>query len=231
MRRFVTRIALSVTSVALCSCDQLMGAKSYRYRVTVEIETPQGMRSGSNVWAVRTYENKFLNDNLVFQVRAEAVPIALPQGTVFALLRAQDIHAPGEFVGGVVEGHVYHHPSPALSMTKNWSENMRRIAKAKPGFDLDPDEYPLLVRFRDPRDPASVERVDPDQLSDAFGSELKLKRIHVEVTSDRPENALDQLLPWLKKLHGVLQRCRGVPIMERPLNCRLTDGDFRREDF
>jgi len=228
--RLFAAAAVLAAGLLVSSCDMLSGAHSYRYRVTVEVETPQGLRSGSSVWEVKAHQGGGLDPRLIIQVHAEAVPVEVPGGILFAVLRAQDVNAAGQYAWGVVQTHLAEHPSAGVAMTSNWAENTRRIAIAKPSFDLSPSEYPLLVRFRDLSDPASVERIDAGDLSETLGGGTRLKRIAVAVTSEGPRDELEHYLPWLKRHRGALARCRGTPILEQPLKCRLTNGDLQRDD-
>ncbi|HBM06154.1 MAG TPA: hypothetical protein DD369_11230, partial [Erythrobacter sp.] len=57
--------------------------------------------------------------------------------------------------------------------------------------------YPMLVTFGDLDDPASVERVDPDDLAATFGEGVRLKRITVQITDDPVTSGIEQRLGWL----------------------------------
>lgn len=65
--------------------------------------------------------------------------------------------------------------------------------------DIPRDLYPLLVTFKDINDPASVQLVEPDQLTTIFGSDIKLKRITLEIT-DKPvtRGKVEKVLGWAK---------------------------------
>ena len=59
-------------------------------------------------------------------------------------------------------------------------------------------EYlPVLVRFRDPNNSASVELVDPLDLAVSFGPGVTLKRAFVEITDDPITKGIETRLPWL----------------------------------
>jgi hypothetical protein len=50
---------------------------------------------------------------------------------------------------------------------------------------LDPDNYPLLVTFKENDDPKSVRRVNPDDLAAVFGAGHSLGAITMEITDER----------------------------------------------
>lgn len=228
--RFTGKLLLVVAAaVVVSSCHFLSGAQSYRYRITVQVDTPEGVRTGSSVWEIKSSEGGGPDRKLITTVRGAAVPVHLPGGTLFALVRSQDLHAPGEYAAGLVEGHFLRHPSPQLSITRDWAENIRLIAKAKPTFDLDPGEYPLLVRFRDINDPATVEQVTPSQMADDFGPGVVLKGISIAITDDRATEEIAAALPWIGRVRAGLVPCPAhTPRSEFPLTCIINVRDFRR---
>ncbi len=69
--------------------------------------------------------------------------------------------------------------------------------------EVPPEHYPLLVTFTDIDDPTTVKRVDPHSLAAAFGSDVWLKRITLEIT-DEPgtEGRVEEVLKWLNDYYG-----------------------------
>jgi len=217
--------------IALTGCDVLSGAHSYRYRVTVEVETPVGLRTGSSIWEVETNAGSGIPDrSLHSRVHGEAVAVELPSGVLFATMRSQVLNSPGDYAAGLVNSHLRREPTPGAVMTRDWAENMRRIARAKPSFELAPDELPLLVRFRDPKDANSLQSVSPKALNATFGNGVRLRRVIVAVTDERSKgNEILDLLPWLATHRGALERCPPETLIcEMPAKCSLTEGDFLR---
>ncbi|NMW32944.1 hypothetical protein HKD42_12810, partial [Altererythrobacter sp. RZ02] len=92
-RNFLSRVALGAAFV-LSGCG--LGpdpTPDYRYRLTVEVETPEGLKSGSSVIEVQTNiagEYSIPTPGRVSQrLRGEAVTVDLDDGQVlFALLRS-----------------------------------------------------------------------------------------------------------------------------------------------
>lgn len=88
--------------VWLALCLALLTACAYksdtfRYRLTVEVETPQGLRTGSSVIEVELSQPRDSARTLpqarkiLREFRGEAVAVDLPGGrTLFALLRGED---------------------------------------------------------------------------------------------------------------------------------------------
>lgn len=76
------------------------------------------------------------------------------------------------------------------------------------------DEYttldcPLMVRFSDINDPASIQKVDPKNLAASFGEGVELRSVRVEITDGPISTKVHKKLPWLKHV---------VKFEERPKN-------------
>ena len=88
------RIAtLALASIALAGCAD--ETPTYRYRLTVEVETPDGLETGSNVIEVgqrlvRPGSNP-ASRAISLRARGEAVAVDVaPDRTLFALLRSEN---------------------------------------------------------------------------------------------------------------------------------------------
>jgi len=220
----MSRWVICAAALLLAGCIEKY---AYQYRVTVEVETPQGLRSGSSIWETTAWEGSGIPDTAIrTREKGEAVVVDLPSGTLFALLRDPELGY--DYATGLVEGHLSMHPSPGVGMGKDWKENRRLIAKARPAFELYPDEYPLLVRFLDPRDPASVEQVSPNVLAASFGEGVKLRRITVAVTGDKVEiGSIRDRLPWLSDDQNSDRRAKtDHSPYDRSFLAKIRHGDF-----
>lgn len=191
------------------------GLYSYRYRLIVEVETPEGLRTGSSVIEVLLSEGSGIpNTNLSRSYRGEAAAVDLPNGqTLFAL--PVGVRDPDGFA--VFAEAAFHPRMQEQRRSTGFEplENRIRRLQSQRGRRVLPriwvqgengtirmDSYPLLVRFADIRDPKSVERVDPDDLKSSFGDGYKLKGIYVEMTSDEVGNSMKRRLPWLVNYSG-----------------------------
>ena len=187
-------IAVLVTTAALAA-NAVFPSGSWRYRMTVEVETPEGLKTGSAVREVTASTNMSgeTGIGLFAGGRGEAVAVDLGQrGTLFALL---DSNGSYTIVFDVFGG-------PALGegwdSVKYYSNLYKTGAKAM----LTPKQYPMLVRFRNIDDPKTVERVDPKNLAATFGDGVKLKAITIEMTNDSVNWAMQTRLPWLNEYYG-----------------------------
>jgi hypothetical protein len=198
-RRGVIGLLVGVASAVLAGCGLVKSYPPFRYRLTIEVDTPQGLRTGSSVIEVSAGEVGTTLGGAGVEVRGEAAAVDLPGGqTLFALLRSD---AGFDWAGGVM---FFVTPVPAnvsadeeIGRHVEAVHNNRKLnvlPRMKPGaYNVDPpvSAYPMMVRFRDSADPVSVEKVNPDNLASSFGAGVKLRRITVQVTDDAVTRLID----------------------------------------
>ncbi len=172
---------------------------TYRYRMTVEVETPEGLKTGSSVIEVRTTNSPAFPGpeagGTRTRVKGEAVIVDLGEaGLLFALLRGQsgDVDAAGFYAADTLLGIRMNTGS-----AEDRREKIRRLMAVERKGEIRPNRYPMLVRFRDIDDPTTVERVDPDNLAASFGEGYRLRRITVAITDDRVSEGIEERLDWL----------------------------------
>lgn len=200
-RRRVMGLLAGAASAVLAGCG-LLGSNSYRFRMTVEAETPQGPKRGTAVYAVKAQNHTQLLPDMRGRsrdVRGEAVAVDLPGGrTFFALLKTMNQAGDDDLA--------YMSMATLDPAYKNdWVESARRISSGegiRSPAEVAVDDYPLLVTFRDIADPASVEQVDPADLASSFGPGVRLKRITVEITDDPVTTGIEKRLGWLSDYYA-----------------------------
>lgn len=196
-RRVVLGVLAGSAIALLGGCGLIGNSISYRYRLTVEVETPEGLKTGSSVIEVTVTEQKGINgSHLDVKMKGEAVAVDLPGGqTLFALLD-KAASAPTDAVEEQLG---------LLPVDSNWRDTARRIKAQTDVFELprsitvrgkDVATYPTLVYFRDLSDPRSVETVLPTNLASSFGLGVRLKRITIQVTDDEVTEGIEKRFPW-----------------------------------
>lgn len=252
-RRGVLALLIAGAAMSLTGC----GAAGeelpiYRYRLTVEVETPEGLKTGSSVIEVRTMiagRNSIPTPGAIGRrARGEAVTVELgAHGTLFAILRSEENR--GDWASGVMFGF-----APDLPLTRDKDGKFDSSAHTKARFmamlenrDLievpgqrvsgsrktkEGVARPMLVRFADIADPTSVERVDPDDMAALFGQGVKLRRITVQLTDDPVTTGIGKKLSWLSNQRGSLIPIpRGKAVGEMPIGSSITEGDFIRGEM
>lgn len=201
---------LGATGMALLAGCGLLGSNSYRFRMVVEVETQDGLKSGSSVYEVRAGNTLgFLPEEAKrdWAVKGEAVAVDLPDGkTLFALLKTNAKH--GDMASLSMQAL-----DPAFK--NDIVESAMRIEDrtgVNGSAEVPIEIYPMLVTFTDIADPSSVKLVDPADLAASYGPGVKLKRITVEITDDPVTSGIEKRLGWLE----AVGRQRGTLIPDPP---------------
>lgn len=192
-------------------------------KITVSVQTPEGVKSGSNVREIAYtppfYQNEHGDGGLLFSATikrtGEATILDLGQGRyLFVLLDVANTPWDLFFQSGLPDAEML----VRLDMMIGQSRLYQR------------DEYfPLLATFGDPSDPASVRKVDPDHLDATFGPGYSLLSLTMTIT-DEPvtKGEVEKLLGWLgpypePRLIPATGQTRDVPFART-----LSHGDFIR---
>jgi hypothetical protein len=189
-----------VVSILLCLSSMSLRASAatshffpswLRYRMTVRVETPEGIRTGS---AVRKVElSSFFS---YYKVLGEAVVVDLgKRGVLFALM---------ENTYGSVD-YAYNVALTAFPMGDRTPIGTTVVLK--------PDSYPRFVEFKDLQDPTTVQtvidgahkinradrccRLGADHTEELFGKGVKIKEVDIEVTDAPVTWVIENWLPWL----------------------------------
>src|SRR5687768_13830128 len=209
-RRALMGLLAGGVAALLGGCG-LLGGNSYRFRMTVEVETPEGLRTGSSVYEVEAFATSELitgGGSSDSTLRGEAVAVDLPgRRTLFALLKT--VNTAGHDDLAFMSMRAF---DPAFDY--NRVESARRIRSGdgiRSPAEVPRSDWPLLVTFGDVGNPQSVERVAPNNLAASFGPGVRLKRITLEVTDDPVSKDIEARLAahGIQEGHG-LDRTRGV---------------------
>lgn len=199
-----------IFGLVLNGCTLFYPSGTWRYRMTVEVETPEGLKIGSAVRQVHVqHEPKLLPEMHGFDVsvKGEAVVVDLGErGVLFALLGRRLAHSV------VIETF----PWPGGPGGSYSTEGLRYYAGLKiEKKEVALGQIPRLVTFKDMNNPESVELVYSSELSwqeskgshkvydvtdnfeAVFGKGVKLKRVWIEMTDDAVTKGVVDWLPWL----------------------------------
>ncbi|MBI1301218.1 MAG: hypothetical protein GC137_06100 [Alphaproteobacteria bacterium] len=174
---------------------------TWRYRVTVEIETPEGVKSGSAVYQISSSDPLIRLPDIgnATQIQAEAIPVDLGQrGVVFALV--SDVSSQN----GLYQAFPTSAPTSKEGI-EYYSENLKTGMKAEWI-----DNQPQFVTFGDLKQPLTVElvkgerfdlekqkNIPVDDFERIFGEGVKLESIYVEITDEPLTKNIYGWLPWL----------------------------------
>jgi hypothetical protein len=165
---------------------------THRYRLTVEVDTPEGVRSGSSVIEVTRKDFRWLpirQGQYEFRVRGEAVFVDLGAGrNVIALMahgpRAENVD---QMTSLAIEAYGHY----------KWNEEAwaGRVKMQGP-VELKPPLIPTLVTFSDLSDPKTARVLRSDNLESVFGPSVRFKRAWIDMTNAPAMTAIKKWLPW-----------------------------------
>lgn len=169
---------------------------SWRYKMTVIVDTPEGEKSAS---AVREVTVRIIRRGVHPQtprvekdVSGEAVMLDLKdRGILFATMDTSGSYRI------VFEAF----PGPP-GLTEEGMAYYKKLKNKKAVIEPGRVPNPLLVTFTDLTDPMSVKEVDPNNLEEIFGQGVRLKEINIEMTDDPVTWRIKKTLPWLDRLEG-----------------------------
>jgi hypothetical protein len=193
-------IVVGLVLIGISSCWLAFAPTHIRYRLTIEVQDGDVVRSGSGVvdvaYGVAPLRGVGGSQWDAF-VYGNAVTVDLgTKGLLFAIVRR-------DYRGGFPTGYL---PIVAYGLEDPYNSPERLEAdliqlKRKSGWVEVPSEaLPLLIRYRDINDPNSVQKVDPSNLAASFGAGVELKSAKLELTND-PLTPVPSVWPtWIKEL-------------------------------
>jgi hypothetical protein len=179
---------------------------TFRYRLTISVETPDGLRAGSSVIEVKKSYGLQLNgggDVIHTEVQGEGVFVDLGRGQhlVVTLTDRSPSRTWGRKTGPRDAGHLAELAFEIRYDMDKIAGDLAAAYKAGPA-ELDSARLPLTVRFRDLMDPVTVEEVDPANLAASFGEGFRMLPATVELRVENLNATLDRRLPWLSQYYG-----------------------------
>ncbi len=202
----ISIVASASLATLLSSC--FFGYESvpdYRYRLTLQVDTPEGLRSGSSVISVSTAQSdsdSITPNAMGAYAKGQAASVDLPDGfTLYALMASPTSHDWAQWI------MVWLTPNHAARRLREFYPDMvadHRIhilrARFRPSYgDGTPSMQvprPYLLKMRG-GDQQTAEIVDPDELSASLGPGYNLKSISVQMTTDKVKYDIKNKLPWL----------------------------------
>jgi hypothetical protein len=240
---------LVLVILSYAGCKIVYPSRTVNFRMTYEVETPEGLKAGSGVLAATKTIFPEINGRTGWAAtNGEAVVVDLgKRGTFYALLSSPSHPGGDGHVGMLIlvfdiadktDRHEAQsvHNFAALSGRREMTYDQPWIITsggqkiAPPGRTMAWD-LPILVRFGDEADPRTVEAIDPGNLAASFGEGVRLKRVIIEITDQPVTTGIQKRLTWLgiyPELSLDPDNPKLVePIATAPLKRLLRHGQFR----
>ena len=203
---------------------------AHRFRLAVEVDTPDGIRTGSSVIEVERRDFGWVpvyspGKGVVFVVRGEAVFVDLGEGRNVVTVLAHGGNA--EDVSRINSFWIEAHGRQRSEEEDVWSgrTELRGVVELRPPL------VPTLVTFADPSDPKTVRVVRPQDFEAVFGPGFRFRRATLEmVPASVPvtDGVIERRLPWLV---GMTTNLAGTRFRStNDIKERLGPLSFKRQD-
>jgi hypothetical protein len=186
---------------ALVIGDQIrINRPNHKYRLTIEVETPEGVKSASGVMAV--HPDRSYSRGGKTSTKGDAVFVDLGGGkNLVALLAHFDKSLELDDINYA-----------ALRAYKAAGQNVsfNQMSRMTGTVPVTGEVMPVLVSFADPADPATARVVQPDEIEATLGRGYRLRGISAEVVpngvwpldlggplGDPVTRGIEAKLPWL----------------------------------
>lgn len=197
---FLLRIlVVAAMSFCLASCGR---SESYRYKLTLAVNTPDGAKRGSSVGEVLFYEVSILASGTMHRLSGDALYLDLGPGRrpLIALLTSQLHLKNGKDESWSLDGG----PSDnllsrlyGLTLTNSILDYTSKLAPMRGTHEITAKDLPDLVTFADTNDPKTVIDVDPNDLRATLGAGVSWNKITFEITGEPVSRGIERKLTWL----------------------------------
>ena len=222
--RVVVVLAIAVT---LVGCGR---SGSYRYKLSIAVNTPNGIKRGSSVGEVLFWDVSIPARGTMQKLRGDALYLDLGLGArpLIALLTHRLRRKSADAISWSSEAG----PDTRLLLqfygeksSEDFMDDLRRVAAKRGSRKLSPDDLPDLVTFADVNDPNSVIEVDPNDLQAMLGPGNSWNEITIEVVDEPITSGIEQKLPWIPSYYcAMLDGARYHD--KNTLANRLSTADF-----
>jgi hypothetical protein len=220
---------------------------SFRYRLTAEVMTPKGLKTGSSVIEV-SYSSLHPIPNpgrwSYDRVTGEAVYVDLGGGkNLFVLLGADKwerraSRTPGRQGGlnyeqmgegslNVLWLPVYIYKLGRFPGDEREMQSRVNAIRNSPAVEVPLANIPLLSSFEDMAKQETFNTVPPNDIGKVLGDGYVLKRVTIQVVDEELASKMKALLPWLptNETAPLLAECRGQSGANKT-HCRTRSGGF-----
>ncbi|GEC17148.1 hypothetical protein [Nitrobacter winogradskyi] len=183
-------ILLAIIVVGIVAYKVAYPTTVYRFRITVNVDTPRGLETGSSVLEVRhrTYPawTTLGNNTGRSALTGEAVFVDLGLGSDGRPLNIIALLAHGQRAEGVDFDLL-----PGMAFASHWKGEFKRFGTPREvselpigtRAELQGNLIPTLVSFSNPNDPNTARVVPPDDFGSIFGPGFILHSVEIEIVS------------------------------------------------
>jgi hypothetical protein len=199
--------------------DQIrVNRPGHKYRLTVEVETPEGIKSASGILAV--FPDRGYSRGGRTRIGGDAIFVDLGSGkNLVSLLAHRDKSLDLEAMNYVA--------LRAYGAARGARVSFNEMSKMSGAVPVTGELIPILLTFADPRDPGSARLVAPDDTEPTLGKGFRLHGMTAEVVpngwwpidfggrlGEPVTRGIETRLPWLNGMDdgaAVALRAAGLP--------------------
>jgi hypothetical protein len=230
MSRSLFRLAaVAAMALALSGCER---SESYRYKLTVAVNTPDGVKRASSVAEVRFFDVSIPAKGTMHKLRGEALYLDLGAGARPLITLLTNGRHP-KYDNGI---HWSPEAGPGTRLilraygeapSQDFMDDVPRVARMRGSHTIASDDLPGLVTFADVNDPSTVIEVDPNDLEATLGPNISWNEITLESTNEPITEGIERKLPWIPLYFEQNLRLDGSNLRDAPtLANRLSWWDF-----
>jgi hypothetical protein len=226
-RSFLRFSVVFAMAVALAACGRV---ESYRYKLTLAVKTPQGIKRGSSVAEAKFFDVSIPAKGTMYKLRGQALYLDLGPGArpLVALLTSR---IDRKFGWTPEAGPEPRQMAQLYDITPSidYVDDIPRIARMRGPRKITSGDLPDLVTFADINDPSTVVKVDPNDLRATLGPDITWNEITLESTDEPVSKGIEQKLPWIPYYYcAMLDGSRWHD--KRTLANTLSTADFDQSD-
>lgn len=196
-------VGLGILFAVLLIGDQIrLGRPEYKYRLTIEVKTPQGVKSASGVMSVHPNRGYTGTGSGGTRIKGDAIFVDLGGGGNVVMLLLHDA------AKATTDGMNYLPITAFAGVGRRISFlEVRRQSEVVP---VKGDAIPLLVSFADPADPKTARLLKPDDVEATLGKGVQLAGVTLAVVpvgwwpldfggvlGEPVTRSIDKKLPWV----------------------------------
>jgi hypothetical protein len=197
---------------AIYLADQIrIGRPDHKYRLTVDVETPAGVKSASGILSVRPNRNYggTGSGSSIPQAKGDALLVDLGDGRNLVVLLAYGADGSSFEDASFLPTRVYGARDRRVGF-----RDIKNLAGA-PAVPVPEQLRPVFVAFVNASDPKSARRVDANDLEASLGKGFRLRDLSIDVLAnglwpidvggvlgEPVTRGIEAKLPWLKTPDG-----------------------------
>ena len=203
MRGFLAVIAVGLVGLYLLLAYGVQSTSTYRYRLQVELDTPQGRKTASSVIEVLVRKVEWGTP----ESKGTKIEIVAGEALYFDMGGGRNLVAAMTSGADGQENYDFTRIAElSVQAATGKYPDLAKMGEQRGTLTVPETAWPTLVRFANVSDAFSCRVVAPADLAQEFGTGTRLRAVTVTFTDDRPGGDIEKKLPFLKRQADQLQR-------------------------